>query len=328
MGHAETFQRNRPEPAMAGRAMRAPLLSHERERELARRWREHGDSAAMNELVEAHSRLAVSVARRFRNYGVPMDDLVQEGHIGLMQAADRFDPDRGARFSTCAMWWVRAAIQDYVLRNWSVVRPSTTASQKSLFFGLPRYRARLNRGGADSMSPCQHGIVARSLGVQQDEVERMEYRLSGSDFSLNLPIHEDGHGEHQDLVPDSRDGPEAQVVGRREREDRLDRVREALGSLTRRERDIIRARHLTESPTTLERLGARFGVSKERVRQIEDRALAKLRTRVLALQDDGPAFEEDAGPAFGNIGPAFRGAWLAFQGAGLAFRAAGAPAHA
>lgn len=284
MAHANTSPSDHPAPAMVSRAMRAPLLSRERECDLARRWRERGDAAAMHELVESHSRLAVSVARRFRGYGVPLDDLVQEGHIGLMQAADRFDPDRGVRFSTCAMWWIRAAIQDYVLRNWSVVRPSTTASQKLLFFGLPRYRARLTRGGADPMTPAQRGIVARSLKVHEDEVERMEHRLGASDQSLNLPLHEDGTGERQDAVPDSRAGPEARVVERREREARLGWVREALGALNRRERRIIRARHLTESPATLEQLGVELGVSKERVRQVENRALDKLRARVLSLQ--------------------------------------------
>ena len=266
-------------------AMRAPLLTQERERELALRWRDHGDVAAMHELVEAHARLAISIAKRFRNYNVPMSDLIQEAHIGLVQAADRFDPDRGVRFSTCASWWVRAAIQDYVLRNWSVVRTSTTAAQKSLFFGLSRYRARLAGYGDAELTPEHRNIVARSLGVTEAEVQRMEHRLGAAgDTSLNQALYEDGTEERQDAVVDEREGPEAEVVQRVEYTKRMSWVRKALRSLTLRERRIVRARHLAKTPRTLEELGSELGVSKERVRQIEHQAISKLRRKVLAFQ--------------------------------------------
>ncbi len=259
-----------------------PLLTPERELELARCWRDNGDVEAMHELVESHSRLALSVANRFRRYGVPVTDLVQEAHIGLIQAADRFDPERGVRFSTCAIWWIRAAVQDYVLRNWSVVRTSTTASQKSLFFGLARYRARLARKGESAMTSEQRGIIARSLGISAHEVEKMEHRLGANDQSLHAPLYEDGTGERQDFIVDGRPGPEEETLESRERESQLGRVRRALRSLNPRERRIIRARHLAKTPLTLAQLGSEMGVSKERVRQIEHRALDKLRAKVLA----------------------------------------------
>ncbi len=267
-------------------AMRAPLLSREHERELALRWRDQGDVSAMHKLVEAHARLAISIAKRFRNYNVPLSDLVQEAHIGLVQAADRFDPDRGVRFSTCASWWVRAAIQDYVLRNWSVVRTSTTAAQKSLFFGLARYRARLAEYGDSELTPEHRAVVARSLGVTETEVERMEHRLGATgDTSLNQALYEDGHEERQDTVVDEREGPEAEVVDRVDRNTRMGWVRQALRSLSLRERRIVRARHLVTSPRTLEELGRELGVSKERVRQIEHQAISKLRRKVMAFQE-------------------------------------------
>ncbi len=267
-------------------AMRAPLLTPERERELALRWRDQKDVAAMHELVESHARLAISIAKRFRNYNVPISDLIQEAHIGLVQAADRFDPDRGVRFSTCASWWVRAAIQDYVLRNWSVVRTSTTAAQKSLFFGLSRYRARLARYGDAELTPEQREIVARSLGVAESEVERMEHRLGAAgDTSLNQALYEDGSEERQDAVVDERDGPEQQVVERVDYTKRMGWIRKALRTLTLRERRIVRARHLAKKPRTLEQLGSELGVSKERVRQIEHQAISKLRRKVLTFQN-------------------------------------------
>ncbi len=267
-------------------AMRAPLLSRERERELALRWRDQRDVDAMHELVESHARLAISIAKRFRNYNIPLSDLIQEAHIGLVQAADRFDPDRGVRFSTCASWWVRAAVQDYVLRNWSVVRTSTTAAQKSLFFGLSRYRARLAEYGDAELTPEHRGIVAQSLGVTEAEVERMEHRLGAAgDTSLHQALYEDGAEERQDTVVDEREGPEAEAVDRVDRKKRIGWVRQALRTLTLRERRIVRARHLAQSPKTLEELGTELGVSKERVRQIEHQAISKLRRKVIAFQE-------------------------------------------
>lgn len=286
MVHASHTQSRSAAKNIVSHAMRVPLLTPERERELALRWRDQKDVAAMHELVEAHARLAISIAKRFRNYNVPISDLIQEAHIGLVQAADRFDPDRGVRFSTCASWWVRAAIQDYVLRNWSVVRTSTTAAQKSLFFGLSRYRARLTRHGDTELTPEHREIVARSLGVAASEVERMEHRLGAAgDTSLNQALYEDGSEERQDAVADERDGPEQQVVERVEYTKRMGWIRKALRTLTLRERRIVRARHLAKKPRTLEELGNELGVSKERVRQIEHQAISKLRRKVLTFQN-------------------------------------------
>ncbi len=267
-------------------SMRVPLLSRGREFELARRWREEHDTAALHELVRAYTRLVIAAAARFRSYGLPMGDLMQEGNVGLMQAAARFEPERDVRFSTYAMWWIRSAMQDYVLRNWSIVRTGTTAAQKSLFFNLRRLRARLEMSGRP-LSDAGRRQIAQALQVELAEVESMDLRLNGSDQSLNAPV---GSGEEdwQDFLADDGPSPEEVVIGRHDSAIRTRWLAEALRELSPRERRIIAERRLRDEGATLEELGRALGVSKERVRQLEHRALAKLR-QSMCRQAERPA---------------------------------------
>jgi RNA polymerase sigma-32 factor len=258
-------------------SMRAPLLTREAEFDLARRWREQGEEAALHDLVRAYARLVVSTASRFRNYGLPMGDLVQEGNVGLMQAAARFEPDRDVRFSTYAAWWIRSAMQDYILRNWSIVRTGTTAAQKALFFNLRRLRARIQEASATQLTAEGRRQIADELNVEVADVEAMEMRMSGSDQSLNAPISDVSDDDWQDFLSDERPNPEEVVIGLRDSASRSRWLAEALGDLTQREQVIIRQRRLREEGATLEELGAQLGVSKERVRQLEHRAMMKLR---------------------------------------------------
>ncbi len=259
-------------------AMNEPLLEKEHELELARRWKEKGDEKALHEMVQSYTRLVVSVATRFRNYGLPMGDLIQEGNIGLMQAADRFDPDRDLRFSTYATWWIRASIQDYVLRNWSIVRTGTTAAQKSLFFNLRRLRSQIeNRNEKEGLSEEGRAEIATKLNVKVSEVDDMLGRFSGGDQSLNARIGEDGEDEWQNLLTDDAPNPEEVVMGIKDAQTRSAWLNKALDKLTDREKTIIRERHLGHETVTLEELGKELGVSKERVRQLEQRAMEKLK---------------------------------------------------
>ncbi len=257
-------------------SMRTPLLTRDRELTLARRWRDADDTEALHELVRAYTRLAVSLAARFRSYGLPMGDLVQEGNVGLMQAAARFEPERGVRFSTYAAWWIRSAMQDYVLRNWSIVRTGTTAAQKSLFFNLRRLRARIEGLSPAPLSEAGCHKIAAALHVDAAAVMQMDQRLSAADQSLNAPIGE-GDDDWQEFLADARPTPEEAVIGRHDGLTRARWLGEAMGELTPRERRIITERRLTEAGATLEDLGRTLGVSKERVRQLEQRALTKLR---------------------------------------------------
>jgi RNA polymerase sigma-32 factor len=261
-------------------SMRAPLLSRDREFALARRWREARDETALHELVQSYTRLVVAIAARFRNYGLSLGDLVQEGNVGLMQAALRFEPERDVRFSTYAAWWIRAAIQDFVLRNWSIVRTGTTAAQKTLFFNLRRLRARLGDSGA-AMSPEARRQIAGELSVSVAEVEHMEARLGAADLSLNAPLSADGQEEAQDLLADGRANPEEVVIGSHDGQARARSIGRALAALPPRERWIIQQRRLRDGGATLQQLGAALGVSKERVRQLETRALARLKTAII-----------------------------------------------
>ncbi len=265
-------------------AMAIPMLDRARELELARRWREAGDEAALDELVSAYLRLVISIARRYRAYGLPVSDLVQEGMLGLMRAAERFEPDRNVRFSTYAGWWVRAAIQDFVLRNWSIVRTGTTSAQKSLFFKFRKLKAQIDGHPVDPLSREERQRVARMLGVRLRDVEAMEGRLARADQSLNAPISDHGEREWLDTLADERPSPEdaaiASIDGRRWHR----RLNRALRQLSSRERLIIRTRRLGAEPVTLSTLGERLGISKERVRQIEQQALGKLRA---LLNPDG-----------------------------------------
>lgn len=258
-------------------SMKEPLLSRDHEFDLARRWREEGDAAALHELVRAYTRLVVATAVRFRNYGLPMGDLVQEGNVGLMQAAARFEPDREVRFSTYAAWWIRSAMQDYVLRNWSIVRTGTTAAQKSLFFNLRRLRARLEESAGGPLPQSGRQQIADALKVSIAEVESMDMRLGAADLSLNAPVGEGAEEDRQEFLADRRPTPEDVVIGLRDSATRSRWLAEALCELSPRERRIIHERRLREDGATLEELGRVLGVSKERVRQLEHRALLKLR---------------------------------------------------
>jgi RNA polymerase sigma-32 factor len=267
-------------------AMRAPLLAADHERDLARRWRDNHDERALHELITAYLRLVVAMASRFRHYGLPMSDLVQEGCVGLMQAAARFEPEREVRFSTYATWWIRSAMQDFVLRNWSIVRTGTTSAQKSLFFNLRRLRAKIGDIGDGNLSADSRGRVARALGVPEHDVENMAARLSAPDRSLNAPLTEEGEGEWQDLLADDSADPESEIMDSHDNAARANLVRDALRDLSERERLIIRERKLEEEAVTLEALGEKLGISKERVRQIEGAALAKLRRALEARVGD------------------------------------------
>jgi RNA polymerase sigma-32 factor len=262
-------------------AMNAPLLSREEEVELAKAWVEERDERAMHKIVRAHARLVVSLASKFRGYGLPSADLIQEGYLGLLQAAERFDPGREVRFSTYAVWWIRAAIQDYILRNWSVVRVGTTTSEKSLFFNLRRLRAKIAEASAGYMSPEAVGSIAKELKVKRQQVERMEVRLSVPDQSMNVPVGEEGDMEVQDLLVETRPGPEEVVTELRDNQTRSRWLSQALRKLPAREELIIRQRHLIEETVTLEELGKELGISKERVRQLEQRALKTLRKLIV-----------------------------------------------
>ena len=275
-------------------AMKAPLLEHDHERVLATKWRDEQDEHALHELTTAYMRLVISMAKRFANYGLPMSsDLVQEGNIGLMQAAARFEPEREVRFSTYAAWWIRSAIQDYVLRNWSIVRTGTTAAQKSLFFNLRRLRAAISDTGDAMMTRENREIIAAKLGVSEREVEQMASRLSANDRSLNAPMSEglDGGGEWQDLLADDGILPDQDVMERSDARRRTLWIQEAMRSLNPRELMIIQERRLTEEGATLEALGVRMGISKERVRQIEHQAMKKLKSALLKRVGD----PEDSG---------------------------------
>ena len=262
-------------------SMREPLLSRDDEFDLARRWREQGDVDALHDLVRAYARLVVSTAGRYRNYGLPMGDLVQEGNVGLMQAASRFEPERDVRFSTYATWWIRSAMQDYILRNWSIVRTGTTSAQKVLFFNLRRLRARIEEPSATRLTQDARQRIAEELNVDIGEVEAMEMRMSGSDQSLNAPISESSDDDWQEFLSCDKPNPEEIVTGARDAEARTRWLAEALSGLSVREQTIIRQRRLAENGATLEELGRQLGVSKERVRQLEHRAMLKLRASMV-----------------------------------------------
>ena len=280
MAHIDDPQTQKANLTFIKASMKEPLLTRDHEFELAHRWRTAGDTAALHELVRAYTRLVVSIAARFRHYGLPVGDLVQEGNVGLMQAAARFEPDRGVRFSTYAAWWIRSAMQDYILRNWSIVRTGTTAAQKALFFNLRRLRARINEDTGGQLSQKGREFIATELNVPLADVESMEVRLGSSDQSLNAPLAEEGEGNWQDFLADTRPTPEEVVTGLRDAETRSRWLNEALRELSAREQTIIRERRLQEEGATLEELGKELGVSKERVRQLEQRAMEKLRSHI------------------------------------------------
>ncbi|MFC3675946.1 RNA polymerase factor sigma-32 [Ferrovibrio xuzhouensis] len=266
--------------AFVRRAMRLPLLSPDEEVALAKRWRETQDQTAMHRLVAPHMRLVIATAVRFRHYGLPLNDLIQEGNLGLMQAAARFEPEREVRFSTYATWWIRAAIQDFVLRNWSIVRTGTTAAHKSLFFNLRRLRARIEGGGREALTDEGRRLLAHQLNVSETDVSHMESRLAAVDRSLNAVVTEDGESAWQDLLVDDRPTPEESTILRVDARRRAGWIGAALATLPAREKAILHARFFSEETVTLERLGVRLGISKERVRQLEHQALKRLRRQL------------------------------------------------
>lgn len=259
------------------KAMGKKLLERDHEMELARRWRDHQDERALHELITAYTRLVVAAASKFKNYGLPLGDLIQEGNLGLMYAAARFDPERDVRFSTYATWWIRSTMQDYVLRNWSIVRTGTTAAQKSLFFNFRRLRAKIEGDGSGALTQEGREKIATELDVSVKDVEEMEGRLRGNDQSLNAVVMLDGQDEYQDFLEDSRPNPEEVVIGMKDAQTRSKWLADALSTLSDRERTIIAERHLHGTAVTLEELGRELGISKERVRQLEQRAMTKLR---------------------------------------------------
>jgi RNA polymerase sigma-32 factor len=276
-------------------AMAAPFLERDEERRLAVAWREHGDRRALDRLTGAHMRLVIALAGRFRHYGLAPADLVQEGHIGLLEAAQRFEPEREVRFSTYATWWIRASIQDYVLRNWSIVRGGTSSTQKALFFNLRRLRARLARGEEGQNPNAAFQSIADALGVPRADVELMNSRLGGGDSSLNamaLDADSGGTAEKMDFLIDGQPLPDELVEESIDADRRARWLKDALAVLNERELRIVRERRLSETLVTLETLGDELGISKERVRQIENRALGKLRKALAQLNNFGDTAEQ------------------------------------
>ncbi|MBK1636222.1 RNA polymerase factor sigma-32 [Rhodovulum adriaticum] len=277
--------------SLSRQAMKAELLDAETELKLAYAWRDQRDEAALHRLITAYMRLAISMAAKFKRYGAPMNDLIQEASLGLMKAADKFDPDRGVRFSTYAVWWIKASIQDYVMRNWSMVRTGSTSSQKSLFFNMRRVQARLEReASARGETLDRHQLrqmIATEVGVPLHDVEMMEGRLSGSDFSLNATQSTDEDGrEWIDTIEDEGNQAADLVEDTRDRAQLRDWLVSALSDLNERERFIVRERKLREEPRTLESLGNELGLSKERVRQLEAAAFGKMRKSLEAYSQE------------------------------------------
>ncbi|ALA16555.1 MULTISPECIES: RNA polymerase sigma factor RpoH [Chelatococcus] len=274
---------------------RFPMLKPDEEFMLAKQWREHGDRDAAHKLVTSHLRLVAKIAMGYRGYGLPIAEVVSEGNVGLMQAVKRFEPDKGFRLATYAMWWIKAAIQEYILRSWSLVKMGTTASQKKLFFNLRKAKGRISAYEEGDLRPEQVKAIAKRLGVPEQDVVEMNRRLGG-DTSLNAPLRQDGDGEWQDWLVDDSDDQETNLVAEEEGRNRLVALRQALGVLNERERRIFEARRLRDDPITLEDLSSEFGVSRERVRQIEVRAFEKVQeavkqglARIEAPKGDGQA---------------------------------------
>ena len=265
-------------------AVTAPYLDREEEHALASRWKHEADEKAMHLLARAHMRLVIALAVRFRHYGLSLADLIQEGHVGLLEAAARFEPDREVRFSTYATWWIRAAMQNYILHNWSIVRGGTSSAQKALFFNLRRIRAKLAQGNGAAASSETFSQIAEALGVSSSEVEFMDARLSGADVSLDTPFNESdfySQRERMATLVDDKPRPDEAASVAIDTGRQLAWLNEALTALSERERRIVCERRLTEDTATLEALGDRLGISKERVRQIECRAMEKLRSELI-----------------------------------------------
>ncbi|MFM8819773.1 MAG: RNA polymerase sigma factor RpoH [Phenylobacterium sp.] len=260
-----------------------PMLTKDEEFMLAKRWREHEDPKAAHRLVTSHLRLVAKIAMGYRGYGLPIGEVISEGNVGLMQAVKKFEPDKGFRLATYAMWWIRASIQEYILRSWSLVKMGTTASQKKLFFNLRKAKSAISAFQEGDLHPDQVELIATKLGVEEAEVVSMNRRLSGPDASLNAPMRVDGESEWQDWLEDTGAiSQETQVAEDQERTQRMSLLEAAMTELTDRERHILTERRLKDDPTTLEDLASQYGVSRERVRQIEVRAFEKLQKAMVA----------------------------------------------
>jgi RNA polymerase sigma-32 factor len=267
---------------------RFPMLEPQDEFMLAKRWREHGDRDAAHKLVTSHLRLVAKIAMGYRGYGLPISEVISEGNVGLMQAVKRFEPEKGFRLATYAMWWIKAAIQEYILRSWSLVKMGTTANQKKLFFNLRKAKSKISALEEGDLQPAQVKLIAKRLGVTEQDVVDMNRRLGG-DVSLNAPIREEGDsGEWQDWLVDDVTDQETRLAESEEADNRRQALGEALSVLNDRERRIFEARRLADDPITLEELAVEFGVSRERVRQIEVRAFEKVqravKTRIAAME--------------------------------------------
>ena len=260
---------------------RFPMLEPQEEYMLAKSWREHGDRDAAQKLVTSHLRLVAKIAMGYRGYGLPIGEVISEGNVGLMQAVKRFEPEKGFKLATYAMWWIRASIQEYILRSWSLVKMGTTASQKKLFFNLRKAKSKISAFEEGDLKPEQVALIATRLGVPEQDVVDMNRRLGG-DASLNAPLREEGEGEWQDWLVDESSSQEANLAEREESDVRLGALKNALSVLNDRERRIFEARRLADEPVTLEDLSSEFGVSRERVRQIEVRAFEKVQAAVKA----------------------------------------------
>ena len=265
-----------------------PMLEPEQEFMLAKRWQEHEDLEAVHTLVTSHLRLVAKIAMGYRGYGLPVAELISEGNVGMMQAVKRFDPDRGFRLATYAMWWIRASIQEYILHSWSLVKMGTTASQKKLFFNLRKMKGQLKAFEEGDLHPDTVTTIADKLKVSEDDVVSMNRRLSGGDQSLNAPLRIDGDGEWQDWLEDESDNQEVMLGQEEELDHRRQMLTEAFRCLNERERHILQERRLKDDPATLEELSHEYGISRERVRQIEVRAFEKLQRamRNAALQEN------------------------------------------
>jgi RNA polymerase sigma-32 factor len=268
---------------------RFAMLERDQEYRLAKRWREHGDRDAANQLVTSHLRLAAKVAMGYRGYGLPVSEIISEGNVGLMQALNRFEPEKGFRFATYAIWWIRASIQDYILRSWSLVKIGTTVNQKRLFFKLRSAKSKIAAFESGDLRPDQVALIAKDLDVTDQDVVDMNRRLGG-DKSINAPLHEDGQtGEWQDHLVDQSPSPETIVVEQDEKDYRHKALIAAIDVLDDRERRIFEARHLADEPLTLEDLAEKFNVSRERIRQIEARAFEKVRKAARNVATKAPA---------------------------------------
>ncbi len=259
-----------------------PMLTAEEELSLSRAWREHGDIEAAHKLVTSHLRLVAKIAMGYRGYGLPLGELISEGNVGMMQAVKRFDPDRGFRLATYAMWWIRAAIQEYILHSWSLVKMGTTAAQKKLFFNLRRIKGQMQAIDDGDLKPEQVSKIAEMLNVPEQDVVSMNRRLAAPDHSLNAPLRSDSEGEWQDWLVDETESQESAMAEREEMGDRKALLANALKTLNERERHILLERRLKDNPTTLEELSQQYGISRERVRQIEVRAFEKLQKAMKA----------------------------------------------